>query len=178
MKLRALPIALLLAAVPACADQTQAGLQGAFVFPQNDLRTNADGAVGLTFGVHVSLDLQGGSELRPRLDYVQCDTKALHAITFSTTTFSAHGVGLGADYLRFFEERNRGLYGVIGAGVQWWSASDAAHGPTTETAPYVKAGAGFRFDSAVSAEITLDLGKFRTTAGTAGSVQLGLNYRF
>ena len=142
------------------------------------MRANVDGAVGLTMGVQVGIDLFGGSELRPRLDYLQCDSTALHALTLGSTTRSVHGVGLGADYLRFFEGGRRGLYGLVGTGLQWWSASDASHGNTHTTSPYLQAGAGFRFDSAVSAEIVYNIGRFRSGAGTAGSLQLGLSYRF
>jgi len=178
MKKLLLPAFALLLALPLSALQTQAGVQAALVFPQNDLRGNVDGTMGLTFGVHVNLNLQGGSELRPRLDYLQCDTEALHVLTLSTTTRSVHAVALGADYLRFVDGGSRGLYGLVGTGMQWWSASEPSFGNTSETAPYLKFGAGFRFDSAVSAEITYDLGRFRSTSGTAGSIQAGLSYTF
>ena len=165
-------------ALPAAAEQTQAGLQAALVFPQNDLRANVDGTVGLTFGVNVLINLQGGNELRPRLDYTQCDTEALHAFALSTTARSVHGVGLGADYLRFVDGGRRGLYGLLGVGMNWWSASDPTYGNTTETAPYIHFGAGFRFDSRMAAEITYDLGRFRATAGTAGAIKAGVTYTF
>ena len=178
MKKLLLPAIALLAALPVPAAQTQAGIQAAVVFPQNDLRTNVDGTMGLTFGVSVDLNLQGGSELRPRLDYLQCDTQPFHVITLSTTTRSVHGVSLGVDYLRFFEEGNRGVYGIVGTGLQWMSASDPTYGNTHDTAPFLRLGAGFRFDSAVGAEITYNLGSFRSTAGTGGSIQAGITYKF
>jgi hypothetical protein len=165
-------------ALPVAAEQTQAGVQAAVVFPQNDLRSNVDGAAGLSFGVNVDINLQGGSELRPRLDYTQCDTQTLHAFALSTTSRSVHGVGLGVDYLRFFEGGRRGLYGVLGVALNWWSASEPAFGNTTETAPSVHFGAGFRFDSRMAAEITYDLGRFRSTAGTLGAIKAGVTYTF
>jgi len=178
MTRRLLPALALLMALPASAQHTQAGVQASVVFPQSDLRTNAAGALGLDVGVHVVLDLQGGSELRPRLDYLQCDTEAFHAISFSSTTRTVHAVTLGVDYLRYFDQGNRGLYGVVGVGAQWWSASDAAHGDTHDFNPGISFGAGFRFNSSLAAEITYNIGKFRSNSGTAGSVQMGLNYRF
>jgi len=178
MKLHILPTVALLAVLPAAAAQTQAGVQAAVVFPQNDLRANVDGAPGLSFGVNVDLNLQGGNELRPRLDYLQCDTQAFHVVTLGTTTRTAHGTTLGLDYLRFVEGGVRGLYGLGGVGIQWWSASDPAYGNTHETAPCLRLGAGFRFDSRVAAEITYNLGRFRSTAGTAGSIQAGIAYTF
>lgn len=173
-----LPVLALALAFPAAAEQSQAGVQAAVVFPQNDLRTNVDGALGLTLGVHVLLNLQGGNELRPRLDYVQCDTSDLHLLALSSTSSSVHGVLLGVDYLRFVEGGRRGLYGLAGTGLGWWSASDPAYGDTNETAPYFRLGAGFRFDSRVSAEITYELGRYRSTAGTAGAIKAGLSYTF
>lgn len=178
MKRLLFPTLALTLALPAAAEQTQAGIQAALVFPQNDLRTNVDGTVGLSFGVNVDINLQGGSELRPRLDYTQCDTQALHAFALSTTDRSVHGVTLGADYLRFFEGGRRGLYGIVGVGLGWWSASDPAYGNTTDTAPWIHFGAGFRFDSRMSAELTYDLGRFRSTAGTLGEVKAGVAYTF
>jgi len=176
---RLFPSALALAlALPACAQQTRAGVQGAFVFPQNDLRSNVDGTVGLSLGIHVDVNLQGGNELRPRLDFTQCDTEAFHLLTLSTTRRSVHGVGLGADYLRFVEGGRRGLYGLVGANLNWWSASETAFGDTHETAPGFRLGAGFRFDSAFSAEITYELFRFRSTAGTGGAIKAGISYTF
>jgi len=173
-----LPALALLLAAPAFAQRSEAGAQAAIVFPQNDLRDNANGALGLTFGVHVAYSLGAGNELRGRLDYVQCDTTTFHMLVLSTTRQSAHGVGLGADLLHYMEPGNRGLYGLAGAGLHWWSASNPAYGDTNETAPYFHAGGGFRFNRTVSAEIIYDLGRFRGTAGTAGSIQTGVNFRF
>ena len=173
-----LPALALLLAAPAFAQRTEAGVQAAIIFPQNDLRDNANGALGLTFGVSVSYPLGSGNDLRGRLDYVQCDTTSFHMLVLSTTRQSAHGVGLGADLLHYVETGSRGLYGLVGTGLHWWSASNPAYGDTNETAPYFHAGAGFRFNRAVAAEITYELGRFRSTAGTAGSIQTGVVFRF
>jgi hypothetical protein len=168
----------LAASLPAAADDTRAGIQAAIVFPQNDLRTTVDGTLGLTVGVHVDIILGGGSEFRPRLDYLQCDTEPLHALTLSSTRTTAHATSLGLDYLRFFEPGSRGAYGVVGTGIQWWSASQPGFGDSHETAPFLRLGGGFRFHSDVAAEITWNLGCFRPTSGTAGSIQAGITYRF
>ena len=173
-----LPALALLATLPAQAVQTQAGVQAAVVFPQNDLRSNVDGTMGLTFGVNVDIDLQGGSEARPRLDYTQCDTEPFHVLSLSTTSRTVHGASLGVDYLRFIEGGRRGLYGILGTGLQWMSASDPVYGNTHQTAPFLRLGAGFRFDSSFGAEITYNLGSFRSTAGTGGSIQAGITYNF
>ena len=130
--LSALALAL---ALPSAAEQTRAGVQAAIVFPQNDLRSNVDGTVGLSLGIHVDVNLQGGNELRPRLDFTQCDTEAFHLLTLSTTRRSVHGVGLGADYLRFVEGGRRGLYGLVGANLNWWSASETAFGEISPRKP-------------------------------------------
>lgn len=178
MKNLFLPSLALMLALPAAAEQARAGVQAAVVFPQNDLRTNVDGTLGLSLGVSVDFNLQGGNELRPRLDYTQCDTQAFHMLALSTTSKSVHGTSLGVDYLRFFEGGRRGVYGLVGTGIAWWSASDPTFGNTHETAPFIKVGAGFRFDSEWGAEITYGVGRFRNTQGTGGMIQAGVTYRF
>jgi len=58
MRLKNLIPALCFAAVlPLAAQDTEAGIQGGLVFPQNDLRSAVGGRTGFTFGFHGGIDL-------------------------------------------------------------------------------------------------------------------------
>jgi hypothetical protein len=173
-----LPICLSAGLVPLAAQEaTEAGVQGALVFPQNDLRSAVGGRTGFTLGVHGGIDLQGGNELRPRIDYTRIDGGAfsLSSLDGSTTVQS---MSVGADYLRYLEGQRRGLYGVAGVSLVWWNSDYRHGGSVRETSPTVMIGAGHRFNSAVSMEFNLDYGQFRPSQGSASSIKGGVFYRF
>ena len=179
MRRKALAISLLLAAAvpPLPAEPTEAGIQGSLVFPQQDLRSAVGGRTGFQVGVHGAIDLQGGSEARPRIDYTRIDggSWSLSSLSGSTTV---QAVSLGADYLRYFEGRRRGLYGVAGLGLSWWHSDERGGGSTHKTSPSLMVGAGHRFNSSVSMEFSVDFGQFRSSVGSASSIKGGVFYRF
>jgi len=170
-------ICLASAMLPLSAERTEAGIQGSLVFPQSDLRSEVRGRTGFQVGVHGAIDLQGGNELRPRIDYTRIDGGAFSFNSFSGS-HTVKGVGLGVDYLRYYEQRPRGLYGLGGIELIWWDARDRDGASVRETAPSLKLGVGHRFDSRVSMEFSVDYGKFRPAFGTASSIKGGVFYRF
>ena len=163
--------------LPLSATETEAGIQGAILFPQSDLRSAVGGRTGFQVGVHGAMDLQGGSELRPRIDYTRIDGGSFSLSSLSSTT-TVQGVGIGADYLRYVEGRRRGLYGVAGVSLVWWTSDLRFGGSTRTTQPMVMAGVGHRFNASVGMEFSLDYGRFRPDAGTASSIKAGMSYRF
>ncbi len=165
------------AVLPLPAEETEAGIQASLVFPQQDLRSQVGGRTGFQVGVHGAIDLQGGSEVRPRLDYTRIDGGSWSLASLSGST-TVQAVGIGADYLRYLEGRRRGLYGVAGVELNWWNTDQRGGGSVRETAPSVMIGAGHRFNSAVAMEFSLDFGQFRPSVGTASSIKGGVFYRF
>jgi hypothetical protein len=162
---------------PLCAEQTEAGIQGSLVFPQQNLRQAVGGRTGFQLGVHGAIDLQGGSELRPRIDYTRIDGGSWSLASLSGST-TIQAVSVGADYLRYLEGIRRGLYGVAGVGLFWWNSDERGGGHTRETSPSLMVGAGHRFNSSVSMEFSVDLGHFRPSVGSASSIKGGIFYRF
>jgi hypothetical protein len=165
------------AMVPLSAQETEAGIQGGLVFPQSDLRSAVGGRTGFTFGAHGAIDLQGGNELRPRIDYTRIDGGSFSLSSLTSTT-TVQAVGIGCDYLRYYEGRRRGLYAVAGIELNWWSTETRFQGSQRETTPSIMIGAGHRFNSSWSMEFNLDYGQFRPSAGTASSIKGGAFYRF
>jgi len=163
--------------LPMSAMDTEAGIQGSILFPQSDLRSAVGGRAGFQVGVHGAIDLQAGNELRPRIDYTRIDGGSFSLSSLSSTT-TVHGVGLGLDYLGYLEGRRRGLYGVGGVSLVWWSSDLRFGGSTRETAPVVMAGVGHRFNASTAMEFSIDYGRFRPDAGTASSIKAGIFYRF
>ena len=178
MRTKTLMTCLCLAAVmaPLSAQQTEAGIQASLVFPQSDLRSAVGGRTGFQLGVHGAIDLQGGSELRPRIDFTRLDGGAFSLSSGSTTTIEA--VGIGVDYLRCLEGRRRGLYGVAGIELNWWNVKNRFSGSERETTPSLMIGAGHRFNASTAMEFNLDYGRFRPSFGTASSIKGGVFYRF
>ena len=162
---------------PLAAEPTEAGIQGALVFPQGDLRSAVNGRTGFSVGVHGAIDLQGGSELRPRIDFTRYDGGAFSLSSLSSST-TVEAVGVGVDYLRYLEGRRRGLYGVAGIELNWWNAQYRFSPSTRTTTPSLMLGAGHRFNSSVAMEFNVDFGQFRSSAGTASSIKGGVFYRF
>jgi hypothetical protein len=163
--------------VPLCGQQTEAGIQGSVLFPQQALRQATDGHVGFELGVHAAIDLQGGNEIRPRLDYTRIDGGSFSGSSLTGTT-SVQGVGLGADYLRYLEDTRRGLYGAAGLELFWWNTKYRFSGSDRLTTPMVMIGVGHRFNANVAAEFDIDFGQFRSSVGTASSIKGGIFYRF
>jgi hypothetical protein len=175
MKKRAFVIALL-PCLPALA-QTEAGIQASFVFPQSDVREAVDGRTGLQAGVHAAINLQGGHELRPRADVLFLSKESAHIFGVAPTP-TVRSISVGLDYLRFVEERRRGLYGATGLGFHWWQTQRPEGGSERKISPALMVGGGFRFDSALSVEFNVEFGSFRDHAGTATLVKTGVSYRF
>jgi hypothetical protein len=163
--------------LPIAAQQSEAGIQGAFVFPQSDLRSAVGGRAGFTVGVHSGIDLQGGNELRPRIDYTRIDGGSFSLSSLDSTT-TVQGIGLGADYVSYLEDRRRGVYACGGVSLVWWTSDLRFGGTTRRTAPMFMIGAGHRFNSQVGMEFNLDYGSFRSSKGTASSLKAGMFYRF
>jgi len=171
-------LSLALSVLPLCAQMTtEAGMQGSVVFPQDDLRSAVGGRAGFNFGFHYSIDLQGGNELRPRIDFTRIDGGSFSASSLTSTT-TVQGIGIGVDYLRYLEGRNRGLYGVAGLDLVWWNSDYRFGGSERKTAPSLMVGAGHRFNSAWSMEFTMDFSQFRASAGTASTLRAGALYKF
>jgi hypothetical protein len=164
-------------ALPLAAQQTEAGIQGALVFPQNDLRSATNGRTGFALGVHGGIDLQGGSELRPRIDYTRIDGGSFSLSSLTSTT-TVQAVGLGVDYLYYLEQRLRGAYAVAGVELDWWESQYRFNGSQRETSPSLMVGVGHRFNANVSMEFNLDWGQFRPSMGSASSIKAGVFYQF
>jgi hypothetical protein len=163
------------AALPVAAQQTEAGIQGSLVFPQSDLRSATNGRVGFDIGVHGAIDLGGGSELRPRIDYTRIDGGSFSGSSFSGSTL-VESLGIGADYLRYLEGRRRGLYAVGGVALVWWNAEYRHAGSERDTSPSLMVGVGHRFNANVAMEFNVDYG--HSAVGTASSIKGGVFYRF
>jgi hypothetical protein len=118
MRMKTLLPALCFAAaiLPLSAQETEAGIQGGLIFPQSDLRSAVNGRTGFTLGVHGGIDLQGGNELRPRIDYTRIDGGSFSLSSLNSTT-TVQAVGVGIDYLRYLEGRRRGQF-ILVDGVQ------------------------------------------------------------
>jgi hypothetical protein len=157
--------------------ETEAGIQGSLVFPQQDLRSATGGRTGFQVGVHGAVDLGGGSELRPRIDYTRVDGGSFSLGSLTSTT-TVHGVGIGADFLKYLDERRRGLYGFGGLALTWWSSDYRFGGTTRLTSPSVIFGVGHRFNSSVGMEFSVDFGQFRSSAGAYSDIKGGVFYRF
>jgi hypothetical protein len=166
---------LAVAVLPLSAQQTEAGIQGSLLFPQSDLRSAVNGRVGFDVGVHGAIDLGGGSEVRPRIDYTRYDGGSFSVTALSGSTL-VEAIGIGADYLSYFEGRNRGLYAVGGIALNWWNAQYRYQGSQRDTSPSVMVGVGHRFNSAVAMEFNVDYG--HSVVGTATSIKGGVFYRF
>ncbi len=179
MRTHHLSIALCLAAgmLPLGAQQTEAGIQGSLVFPQQDLRTATGGRIGFQVGVHGAIDLGGGNEIRPRIDYTRVDGGSFSLASLTSTT-TVYGVGLGADYLRYLEERRRGLYAFGGVGLVWWYSQYRFAGSTRLTSPTASIGVGNRFNANWGMEFGLEVGQFRSSLGGYSSLKGGVWYRF
>jgi len=162
---------------PLTAQQTEAGIQGSLLFPQSDLHSAVNGRVGFQVGVHGAIDLQGGSELRPRIDFTRLDGGSFSLSSGSSTT-TIEAVGVGVDYLRYMEERRRGLYACAGIELDWWNVQYRFRNSDRETTPMLMVGVGHRFNSSTSMEFNLDYGQFRPSVGTASSIKGGVFYRF
>ena len=163
--------------VPLAAQETQAGLQALAVFPQDNLRSAVGGRTGFDVGVHSSIDLDGGSELRPRLDYTRIDGGSFSLSSLSSTT-TVNGIGAGADFLQFLNEQRRGPYVTGGLQLVWWTTQYRFSSTQREISPSLMIGVGHRFNSAFSMEFNMDLGHFRATAGQAADIKAGLFYEF
>lgn len=164
-------------ASPLAAAETEAGIQGSLVFPQQDLRSATGGRTGFSFGVHGAIDLQGGSELRPRIDYTRVDGGSFSLASLSSTT-TVTGIGIGCDYLKYMEDRRRGLYGFGGLALTWWSSDLRFDGTTRKTSPSIVLGVGHRFNSSVGMEFSVDFGQFRSHQGAYSNFKGGVSYRF
>jgi hypothetical protein len=172
------PVLCLAAAMlPLAAQETEAGIQGALVFPQNDLRSAVGGRTGFTFGFHEGIDLLGGNELRPRIDYTRIDGGSFSLPALNSTT-TVQAVGIGVDYLRYLESRLRGAYAVAGLELNWWSTQYRFQGSQRETSPSLMIGVGHRFNAAIAMEFNLDYGQFRPSVGSASSIKGGVSYQF
>jgi hypothetical protein len=179
MKRSALFVTLSLCAglVPLAAQETEAGIQALAVFPQDDLRAAVGGRTGFDVGVHSSIDLTGGSELRPRIDYTRIDGGSFSLSSLSSTT-TISGIGVGADFLQFLNDQRRGPYVTGGLDLVWWTTQYRFSSSQREISPTLMLGAGHRFNSAISMEFNLDLGHFRPAVGQAADIRAGLFYQF
>ena len=153
------------------------GIQAFVVSPQQDLRTTVGGRTGFAVGAHWAFALDDALEMRPRIDYTRLDGGSFSFNSVSSTT-TVQGVSIGADVIRYQDESQRGLYGMLGANLCWWSVKNTFLGNTTTTAPTVLFGVGNRFSQSLSAEIEVDYGKFRAGDGRASSIRLGAFYKF
>lgn len=177
MRMKSLFPALILASamLPLAAQQTEAGVQASLLFPQSDLRSAVNGRVGFDIGVHGAIDFGGGSEVRPRIDYTRYDGGSFSGSSLSGSTL-VEAISVGADYLRYMEGRNRGLYAVGGVALNWWNAHYRHASNERDTSPSVMVGVGHRFNSAVAMEFNIDFG--HSAVGTATAIKGGVFYRF
>ena len=176
-KLRGFLLALSMCALPLCAEGNAFGCQGYLVVPESDLRAAVGGRLGFELGAHGAISLEGGAELRPRLDYTRLDGGAFSFSTLSSTT-TVQGLSMGVDYVGYLDESLRGLFGVLGVNLGWWHTMNRFADDTRKTAPGILFGVGNRFNSALSLELDLNYGTFRSPAGAESSFNLGLLYRF
>ena len=153
------------------------GIQGFVVSPQQDLRTVVGGRTGFAVGAHWAFDLDDATELRPRLDYTRLDGGSFSFSSVSSTT-TVQGVSVGTDMLWYLDESRRGLYGMGGLNICWWSYKNTFQGNSTTVSPSLLFGVGNRFNQSLSAEVNVDYGRFRSGDGRESSIRLGLYYQF
>jgi hypothetical protein len=154
-----------------------AGIQGFLVLPQADLRDSVNGRCGFGVGIHGAIDLEGGAQCRPRVDYSRLDAGAFSVSSVSSTT-TIQEVSLGADYLAYVAANRRGFYGVMGANLAWWEVQNRFTPSTRITTPMVLAGPGFRFGDALSVEAELEYGRYRPSVGAENAIRIGCFYLF
>ena len=106
---RLLPI-LALVAAPAFAQGFHWGLSAGITNPQGDVKDAGFDKIGLTLGLNVGVEFQGGHVLRPRLDIARASNKYDSNFTLNTTF-------LGADYNYFVSGKAAdGFYLIAGLG--------------------------------------------------------------
>jgi len=159
------------------AAQTEAGVQASLVFPQNALRTATDGSIGFQVGFQEGVDLGGGNEVRGRIDYTRVDGGSFHLSSLNSTT-TVQGLGVGADYLRYLEDRRRGFYAFGGLALDWWFTHYRFTSGDRTTTPTLRLGIGHRFDSNFGVEFGADWGQFRSDVGSFTNLKAGVTYRF
>lgn len=157
--------------------RTSGGVQGLLVLPQAGLRSTVSGRSGFQVGVHAGVALDGNAELRPRIDYTRLDGGSFSVSDLDSTT-TVQEVSLGADYMLFIDSTERGLYGVVGAGLAWWQVEHRFSDNTHQVAPAAMVGTGFRFNRTITVEVNAGLSQFRPVAGSENDIRAGAYFTF
>jgi hypothetical protein len=134
--------------------------------PASDLKTDLNGKLGVGGSFQVSLETGRATMLRLRadLDHLRVSNYKRPGSNYREET-SLNSVGLGADLLLYpGGDRDRGLYGLAGAGVQQWfqsfTASDYSNSSSTSSSerrtnrfsPWGALGLGWQFTPRFGAE--------------------------
>lgn len=138
-----LPLALALmtalGSVEALAEAPRFGVQAHGSLPFGDLKEAVDSKPGVGAGAHMTFDLGGGHQLRPRFDAVFFPEGTRDAVKTK-----ARDLGLGADYLYFPGGRPGGFYLTAGLGLHHWTIDAAA--PAQAPMPaYLDSQTSYRF---------------------------------
>jgi len=157
--------------------QNEAGIQGAVVLPENDLRNAVGGRTGFGLGVHGAIAMDGGTEIRPRIDYTRLDGGSFSLSSISSTT-TVQEVSVGADYLVYAGGTRQGLYGFAGANLAWWYTQNRFSGNTRKVSPTLLFGPGFRFNKSISGDLSFEYGQFRSSVGTECNIKGSIFYSF
>lgn len=163
--------------LPLAAQQTEFGIQGLAAISEQALRSQIGSRPGFEIGVHEGIYLQNGQELRPRIDYTRFDNGSFSFSSLNSTT-TVWGISAGADYLCYLEGGRRGLYGVAGLNLSWWTAYQRFAGSQRETSPSLLFGFGHRFNSNLAVEFEDEYGHFQPEAGSMNTFKGGVFYQF
>jgi len=154
MKLRPLPLLLLLAALPLAAQDAAIGLKVHGMVPMSDLRNLTNGQIGLGASVFVDIPLGEAFRLRPTIGAQQIpkgDTLGLAGTKTSVTS-----VDLMLDALWYpGEDAQRGPYLVGSLGGQQWRVSATGTNPsaTSATRLGVAGGIGYQASPHLGVEV-------------------------
>jgi opacity protein-like surface antigen len=180
MRLRhTLPL-LALVAAPAFAQGVHFGLQAGISLPQGDVKDAVDSKMGLSIGLNLGVELNGGHVLRPRLDYTSTKgTPADLGIDHTVTT-----TAIGADYNYFVSGKAaEGFYLIGGLGFATTKSELSAFGMSvseSKSAMSLALGGGYQFNSLVGMELRYTTTKpdFDGESIKNDAINLGVTFRF
>lgn len=163
--LRMLLPALLLGAATAAgaAEPPALGVQGALVFPANDLTDGAN--LGLLLGGHGRWDFGNGHGLMGRADLTFYGSKNDNTI---------HSIDAGADYTYHVDRNRRGLY--LLAGVSFINYDNSHAGTSSQSGLGVDVGLGYDLDRHLGLQLRYIT--HNIDHGTLSALGLGVTYTF
>lgn len=167
------PLALLLVSTNLQGQDIKYGIHAGLNLPFGDLGSTLDRSLGYTFGAHANIYYGNGHELRPRVDY-QTYRGGWHP---EDGVFRKHDVdawSIGADYVYYLEQRERGIYLTMGLNYNWWDVSPGS----SKSSLGLGAGAGYRLNKYWAFEGRFTTSQFRSDSGQANAFQAAAFFNF